>query len=215
MGPHFLNTALDFPYSRMLKTRLQALFIYYLLLIFSTLASPTHQPPSLKSPISDHPLSLRSQPSPSISDLKPSPTPSPTICPISILTLQASISDLKPHPHPPSLRSQLSLSKLRSPISSLTLTLHLFDLNPHPPSPISSRHPHPPSLRFQPSPSIFDLKPSSSPLPSICSISSPHTPPSSHRQRGLVSLSLCNQKKLRETQIRFCKVRSSMAFQFH
>ena len=170
------------------------MFIYYLLLIFSTLASPTHQPPSLKSPISDHPLSLRSQPSPSIFDLKPSPSPSPSICPISILTLQASISDLKPHPHPPSLRSQLSLSKLRSPISS--------------------PHPHPPSFRSQPSPSIFDLKPSSSPLPSICSISSPHTPPSLHRQRGLVSLSLCNQKKLRETQIRFCKVRSSMAFQF-
>ena len=157
-----------------------------MLLIFSTLASPTHQPPSLKSPISDHPLSLRSQPSPSISNLKPSPS----ICPISILTLQASISDLKPHPHPPSLRSQLSLSKLRSPILSLTLTLHLFDLNPHPPSPISSPHPHPPSLRSQPSPSIFDLKPSSSLSPSICSISSPHTPPSLRRQRGLMSLSL-------------------------
>ena len=125
------------------------MFIYYLLLIFSTLASPTHQPPSLKSPISDHPPSLRSQPLPSISDLKPLPlpSPSPSTCPISILTLQAMISDLKPHPHPPSLRSQSSLSKLRSPISSLTLTLHLSNLNPHPPSSISSPHPHPPSIQ--------------------------------------------------------------------
>ena len=146
---------------------------------------------------------------------------------MSSLTLTLYLSDLNPHPsspissphphpHPPSVRSQSSLSKLRSPISSLTLTLHLSNLNPHPLSPISSRHPHPPSLRSQPSPSIFDLKPSSSPSPSICSISSPHTPPSLRRQRGLMSLSLslCNQKKLRETQIRFCKVRSSMAFQF-
>ena len=129
------------------------MFIYYLLMIFSTLASPTHQPPSLKSSISDHPPSLRSQPSPSIFDLKPLHLPSASICPISILTLQASISDLKPHPHPPSLRSQPSPSisdlkpspspsifpfstltlHLRSQALILTLTLHLFNLKPsHP-----------------------------------------------------------------------------------
>ena len=145
MGPHFLNATLDFAYSGMLKTRLQALYIYYLVRHFQPeQASPTHQPPSLKSLIS-------------------------------ILTLQAFVSNLNPHPHPPSLISTLTLhlSNLKpSPSPSISnLNFTLSNLNPrpsslhlrshpHPPSPILSLalqasisnlnpHPYPPSLRSQ------------------------------------------------------------------
>ena len=204
MGPHFLNTALDFPYSRMLKTQLLG-FVYILFAsdIFNPSLSHTSaslsQKPNLRSP-SISPISSP-HPYPQPPSVQSQSSLSTLRSPISSLTLTLHLSDLNCHSPSFDLRSQASPSPSISSISTLTLhlrsqavtlTLHLFDLNPHPPSPISSPrpHPHPPSFRSQPSPSIFDLKPSSSPLPSICSISSPHTPPSSHRQRGLVSLSL-------------------------
>ena len=107
-------------------------FVYILLgQTFSTLASPTHQPQSLKLVLNPYPPSLH---------LQSQPSPSP------------SIFDL--NPHPPSLRSQ-------------ALTPHRHRTN---------------EVRV------------------LCLS---------------LSLFLWNQKKFRETHIRFCKVQSSMAFHFH
>ena len=111
----------------------------------------------------------------------------------SIFSLMLHLSDLKPSPSP-SISDQKPSPHPPSPIS--TVTLHLSDLNPR-----------------------LTLHLRSPPSPSISPISSCHPYPPSMISTLTVTLhlSLWNQKKLRQTQIWFYKVRwltSTLVFIF-